>query len=66
MSKNQKFFGKAFWDGNGCTKANARAQVSYVRPLSDTLALEFGWWPGLKKDPLSSDCDFVVWIRQQF
>ena len=66
MSKNQKLIVKAFGDGNGCTKAIVRAQISYVRPLSDTLALELGWRQALSQDSPSADRGFLLGFWQKF
>ena len=66
MSKNQRIIVKAFGDGNGCTKAIVRAQLSYVRPISDTLALEFGWRQSLDQSAVSADRGLVVGLWQKF
>lgn len=66
MAKNQKFIVKAFGDGNGCTKAIVRTQISYVRPLSTKLALELGWRQTLSQDSTRADRGFVVGLWQKF
>ena len=66
MSKNQRIILKAFGDGNGCTKAIVRAQLSYVRPISNTLALEFGWRQSLDQSATSADNGLVVGVWQKF
>jgi len=66
MTRNQRLIVKAFGDGNGCTKAIVRAQISYVRPISDKLALEFGWRQGLDQTITSADRGFVVGLWQKF
>ena len=60
ISKNQGVIMKSFGDGIGCTKAIVRAKVSYVRPIADTLALEFGWRQALDQDAVSADRGLVV------
>jgi hypothetical protein len=66
MSNDQNLIVKAFGDGNGCTKAIIRAQVSYVRPISQKLAVEFGWRQTLDQDHASADRGFVVGLWQKF
>lgn len=66
MSNDQRLIVKAFGDGNGCTKAIIRAQVSYVRPFSEKLAVEFGWRQSLEQESASSDRGFVVGLWQKF
>ncbi len=66
VSKNDRIILKAFGDGNGCTKAIVRAQLSYVRPISNTLALEFGWRQSLDQSATSADNGLVVGVWQKF
>lgn len=66
MSKNQRVIVKAFGDGNGCTKAIVRAQLSYVQPITDKLALEFGWRQSLDQSATSADRGLVVGLWQKF
>jgi hypothetical protein len=66
MSKKQRFILKAFGEGNGCTKAIVRAQISYTRPISDTLALELGWRKSFDQSAVSVDRGLVVGLRQKF
>jgi len=66
MSKNERVIMKAFGDGNGCTKAIVRAQISYVRTISDTLALELGWRQSLDQSAVSADRGLVVGLWQRF
>jgi hypothetical protein len=66
MSKKQRVIVKAFGDGNGCTKAIVRAQLSYVQPITDKLALEFGWRQSLDQSATSADRGLVVGLWQKF
>ncbi len=66
VSKKQRVIVKAFGDGNGCTKAIVRAQISYVRPISNTLALEFGRRQSLDQSAVSADRGLVVGLWQKF
>ncbi len=66
LSRNQRVIVKAFGDGNGCTKAIVRTQISYVRPISDKLALEFGWRQSLDQSSVSADRGLVVGLWKKF
>ncbi len=66
IAKNQRLILKAFGDGTGCTKAIVRAQISYVRPISDTLALEFGWRQAVDQNSASADRGLVIGLWQKF
>jgi hypothetical protein len=66
VSKNQRVILTAFGDGNVCTKAIVRAQISYVRPISDTLALEFRWRQSLDQGVVSAYRGLVVGLWQKF
>lgn len=66
VSKSERIIVKAFGDGNGCTKAIVRAQLSYVRPINDKLSLEFGWRQSLDQSATSADRGLVVGLWQKF
>ncbi len=66
MANDQRLIVKAFGDGNGCTKPIVRAQVSYVRPISQKLAVEIGWRQSVDQESAFADRGFVVGLWQKF
>lgn len=66
MAKEQKAMVKIFGDGNGCTKAIIRAQIGYVRPITQNLAVEFGWRQRLDQNEVSADRGIVVGLWHKF
>lgn len=66
MDKEQKAIVKIFGDGNGCTKAIVRAQIGYVRPITQNLAVELGWRQRLDQGEVTADRGFVAGLWQKF
>lgn len=66
LEEGQRLIVKAFGDGNGCIKPIVRAQISYVRPVSDTLSVEIGWREALSESSELADRGFVIGLWQKF
>ncbi len=66
MDKDQRIILKAFGDGNGCTKPIVRAQISYVRPISEKLSIEVGWRQAVSQESTFADRGIVIGLWQRF
>jgi hypothetical protein len=66
LEKDQRLILKAFGDGNGCAEPIIRAQMSYVRPISEKLSIEVGWRQTVSEKSALSDRGVVIGLWRRF